>query len=152
MAEYTGLVDGVTAALADTYRGAPVHAPGRVFTDLAVAVADGADAISGISVLGDRQGPVRSGRLDADHLAGAGPGHRGEPPDGPCRPSTGEGSGVGRGHRPGLGCGGCAWTSMPPSRSRTARRRMPRRPGRRRSGSTRCCVSWIVVTWPAVKR
>src|SRR4051794_41450712 len=63
MAEYTGLVDGVTAALADTYRGAWLHAPGRVFTDLAVAVADGADAISGIGVLGDREdlfGPVAS--------------------------------------------------------------------------------------------
>jgi len=79
MAEYTGLVDGVTAALADTYRGPWVHAPGRVFTDLAVAVADGADAINGISVLGDREdlhGPVASmpttwrmlDRIDADHL------------------------------------------------------------------------------------
>ena len=79
MAEYTGLVDGVTAALADTYRGPWLHAPGRVFTDLAVAVADGADAISGISVLGDREdlfGPVASmpttwrvlDRIDADHL------------------------------------------------------------------------------------
>src|SRR4051794_41591867 len=63
MAEYTGLVDGVTAAVADTYGGAWLHAPGRVFTDLAVAVADGADAISGIGVLGDREdlfGPVAS--------------------------------------------------------------------------------------------
>src|SRR4051794_40896207 len=63
MAEYSGLVEGVTEALIGTYRGAPVHAPGRVFTDLAVAVADGADAISGISVVGDRQdlfGPVAS--------------------------------------------------------------------------------------------
>lgn len=79
MAEYTGLVDGVTAALVDTYRGPWLHAPGRVFTDLAVAVADGADAISGISVLGDREdlfGPVASmpttwrvlDRIDADHL------------------------------------------------------------------------------------
>jgi hypothetical protein len=79
MAEYTGLVEGVTAALADTYRGAWLHAPGKVFTDLAVAVADGADAISGISVLGDREdlfGPVASmpttwrvlDRIDADHL------------------------------------------------------------------------------------
>jgi hypothetical protein len=55
MAEYTGLVDRVTDALIDTYKGVPTHAPGRVFTDLAVAVADGADAISGISVLVDRQ-------------------------------------------------------------------------------------------------
>ena len=81
MAEYTGLVDGVTDALLDTYKGVPIHAPGRVFTDLAVAVADGADAISGIAVLGDRQdlfGPVASipttwrvlDRVDAVHLAG----------------------------------------------------------------------------------
>lgn len=63
MAEYTGLVDGVTRALIGTYRGVPTHAPGRVFTDLAVAVADGADAISGIAVLADRPelfGPVAS--------------------------------------------------------------------------------------------
>lgn len=63
VAEYTGLVGAVTAALADTYKGPWVHAPGRVFTDLAVAVADGADAISGIEVLTDREelfGPVAS--------------------------------------------------------------------------------------------
>lgn len=63
VAEYTGLVEAVTAVLADTYRGPWVHAPGRVFTDMAVAVADGADAISGIEVLTDRQelfGPVAS--------------------------------------------------------------------------------------------
>jgi len=81
MAENTGLVEGVTAALVDTYKGVPIHPPGRVFADLAVAVADGADAISGISVLVDRQdlfGPVASmpttwrvlDRIDADHLAG----------------------------------------------------------------------------------
>ena len=79
MAEYTGLVDAVTSALLDTYKGTPVHAPGRVFTDLAVAVADGADAISGIAVLGDRPdlfGPVASmpttwrvlDRIDQEHL------------------------------------------------------------------------------------
>lgn len=79
MAEYTGLVDTVSAALADTYRGPWLHAPGRVFTDLAVAVADGADAISGIAVLGEREdlhGPVASmpttwrvlDRVDAVHL------------------------------------------------------------------------------------
>jgi hypothetical protein len=79
MAEYTGLVDGVSAALIGTYRGVPLHPPGRVFTDLAVAVADGADAISGISVLGDREdlfGPVASmpttwrvlDRIDEHHL------------------------------------------------------------------------------------
>lgn len=63
MAEETGLVEAISDALIATYKGTPVHAPGRVFTDLAVAVADGADAISGIAVLGDRQdlfGPVAS--------------------------------------------------------------------------------------------
>jgi hypothetical protein len=79
MAVDTGLVDGVTAALLDTYRGLPVHAPGRVFADLAVAIADGVDAVSGIAVLTDRTdlfGPVASmpttwrllKRLDDAHL------------------------------------------------------------------------------------
>ncbi len=79
VAEYTGLVDGVTDVLLDTYEGVPGHPPGRVFTDLAVAVADGADAISGIAVLADRQdlfGPVASmpttwrvlDRVDPEHL------------------------------------------------------------------------------------
>ena len=61
MAGYTGLVEGVTDALIGTCKGVPTHAPGRVFTDLAVAAADGADAISGIGVLTDREelfGPV----------------------------------------------------------------------------------------------
>lgn len=55
LAEYTGPVDGISAALIDTYKGLPVHPPGRVFCDLAVAIADGADAVSGIAVLADRQ-------------------------------------------------------------------------------------------------
>ena len=81
MGEYTGLVDGLTEAMLDTYRGLPVHTPGRVFTDLAVAVADGADCVSGIAVLTDRQdlfGPVASmpttwrvlDRIDEEHLEG----------------------------------------------------------------------------------
>jgi hypothetical protein len=81
MAEATGLVGGVSRALIDTYRGVPLHSPGRVFCDLAVAIADGADAVSGIAVLGDRAelfGPVASmpttwrvlDRLDAAHLCG----------------------------------------------------------------------------------
>jgi hypothetical protein len=79
MAEETGLVDAVSKALIDAYGHRPVHAPGRVFTDLAVAIADGADAISGIAVLADRGelfGPVASvptawrvlDRVDAVHL------------------------------------------------------------------------------------
>jgi hypothetical protein len=75
----TGLVAGVSAALADTYAGPWLHAPGRVFADLAVAIADGADCVSHIEVLGDRHeitGPVASmpttwrllDRIDAVHL------------------------------------------------------------------------------------
>lgn len=80
VAELTGLSGGVTAALLDTYKSVPVHAPGRVFTDLACAIADGADCVSGIGVLGDRKdlfGPVASmpttwrllERIDTAHLA-----------------------------------------------------------------------------------
>lgn len=65
VAQYTGLVEAITKALVDTYKGVPVHAPGRVFTDSAVAVADGADAISGVSVVAHRQEIVRAGGLDA---------------------------------------------------------------------------------------
>lgn len=79
LAGYTGLVQGLDGALAETYRGPWLHSPGRVLTDVAVAVADGADAISGVAVLTDRQdvfGPVASmptawrvlDRVDADHL------------------------------------------------------------------------------------
>jgi hypothetical protein len=79
LAEETGLVTAVTGVLLDTYRGVPVHAPGQVFADLAVAIADGADAVTGIEVLRDREGlfgPVASmptawrllDRIDAVHL------------------------------------------------------------------------------------
>lgn len=54
LAGYTGLVGALNEALVDTYKGPWLHAPGRVLTDVAVAVADGADAITGIQVLGDR--------------------------------------------------------------------------------------------------
>jgi Transposase DDE domain group 1 len=79
LAVETGLAGEVTATLIDTYRGPPVHAPGQVFADLAVAIADGADAVSGIEVLRDRQalfGPVAPmptawrllDRIDEPHL------------------------------------------------------------------------------------
>jgi hypothetical protein len=79
LGEDTGLVDAVTDALADTYGGGWVHAPGRVFCDLAAVLADGADCVSGIGVLADRGrlfGPVASTatawrllqRVDARHL------------------------------------------------------------------------------------
>jgi Transposase DDE domain group 1 len=79
LATETGLVDAVTGALLDTYRGVPAHLPGQVFADLAVAIADGADAVTGIGVLRDREalfGPVASmptawrllDRIDEAHL------------------------------------------------------------------------------------
>ena len=78
-ATLTGLVAALIDVLLDTYRGVPIHAPGQVFADLAVAVADGADCVSGIGTLGDRRelfGAVASmpttwrvlDRIDADHL------------------------------------------------------------------------------------
>jgi Transposase DDE domain group 1 len=56
LADRTGLSAQVTAALADTYRGPWVYAPGDVFADLAGAVADGADCIDAVGQLcGDRE-------------------------------------------------------------------------------------------------
>jgi DDE family transposase len=105
LAAETGLAGAVSGALLDTYRGVPLHMPGQVFADLAVAIADGADAVSGIGVLRDREGlfgPVASmptawrllDRIDEAHLprvraaraaarerawqAGAAPGRGGE--------------------------------------------------------------------------
>jgi hypothetical protein len=81
LADRTGLSAQVTAALADTYRGPWVYAPGEVFADLAAAVADGADCIDRVGQLcGDREhvlGPKASTttmwrlvdeRIDAAHL------------------------------------------------------------------------------------
>jgi hypothetical protein len=79
LATETGLAGAVSGALLDTYRGFPLHMPGQVFADLAVAIADGADAVTGIEVLRDREalfGPVASrptawrllDRIDEPHL------------------------------------------------------------------------------------
>ncbi|MGE5289991.1 MAG: IS1380 family transposase [Micromonosporaceae bacterium] len=83
LADRTGLSAQVTAALADTYRGPWVYAPGEVFADLAAAIADGADCIDGVGQLcGDREhvfGAKASTttmwrlvdeRIDAAHLPG----------------------------------------------------------------------------------
>ena len=98
LADLTGLTSQVSAVLADTYKGPWVHDPGRVFTDLAAAVADGADCVSGIGSLVDQQaqhGPVASvttawrlidSRVDAQHLA-----------SGEGGPGGGAGGGVGGG-------------------------------------------------------
>jgi hypothetical protein len=82
LADLSGLSAGVSAVLADTYRGPWLHDPGRVFGDLAAAVADGADCVSGIGALLDQRaqhGLVASvttawrlldERVDAAHLGG----------------------------------------------------------------------------------
>ena len=80
LAGVTGLVECWNEALADTYAGPWLHAPGRVLTDLAVAIADGARAISDLAVLRDQPslfGPVAStatawralDRVSGAHLA-----------------------------------------------------------------------------------
>lgn len=63
LAHDTGLITGITTVLVDTYAGPWQHAPGRVFADLAVAIADGGDCVSHIEVFGDQHGvcgPVAS--------------------------------------------------------------------------------------------
>lgn len=81
LARDTGLVEGVTTVLADTYAGPWQHAPGQVFADMAVAIADGADCVSHVEVFGDRHqvcGPVASmpttwrmlDKIDDEHLPG----------------------------------------------------------------------------------
>lgn len=63
VAALTGLSAGITKTLSNGYTRTPIHPPGRVFTDLATAIADGADAITGVESLTDRKdlhGPVAS--------------------------------------------------------------------------------------------
>jgi hypothetical protein len=77
----TGLSAGWTEALLDTYKALPaVHFPGRVLADLAVAIADGGDALAHLATLRDQDklfGAVASDatafrvvdRVDEAHLA-----------------------------------------------------------------------------------
>ena len=77
----TGLADGWTNALLDTYKAVPaVHEPGRVLADLAVVIADGGDALAHLATLRDQDklfGTVASDatawrcleRVDDAHLA-----------------------------------------------------------------------------------
>jgi len=100
LADESGLTQGWTAALLDTYKGAPVHLPGRVLTDLAVTLADGGDCLADLAALRDQA--VRSGRFAPDRLSGAGPGRDSAAhclARGPCR-------------RPREGLG-CRWRTGP---------------------------------------
>ena len=63
LAGSSGLVEAWDAALIGTYKAVPLHMPGAVLADLAVAIADGADSISDLKVLRDQPGlfgPVAS--------------------------------------------------------------------------------------------
>ena len=76
----TGLAEGWTDALLDTYKAGPaVHEPGRVLADLAVVIADGGDALAHLATLRDQDklfGTVASDatawrcveRVDEQHL------------------------------------------------------------------------------------
>lgn len=81
MAEATGLVDAWDRVLLGTYKAVPIHMPGQVLADLAVAIADGATSISDLAALRDQPslfGTVASAptawrvldRVSAAHLAG----------------------------------------------------------------------------------
>lgn len=63
LADLTGLLTQLTEVLADTYKGQWVYAPGALFADLAVAVANGPDCIDGVGQL----------RGDLEHVFGAKP-------------------------------------------------------------------------------
>ena len=63
LAAYSGLIDGWDRALIGTYKGLPVHFPGSVLADVAVAIIDGADSISDLRSLREQPGlfgPVAS--------------------------------------------------------------------------------------------
>ncbi len=81
LTEFTGLVEGWTEEMLDTYKAVPtVHAPGRVLADLAVAIASGGDALSHLATLRDQDklfGAVVGdptarrviNRVDGEHLS-----------------------------------------------------------------------------------
>lgn len=81
MAEFTGLTEALSDALAPTVHRARRHDPGRVLLDMALTLADGGDCLSDLAVLRDQPalfGPVAStptasrviDSVDADHLSG----------------------------------------------------------------------------------
>ncbi|HUH70518.1 MAG TPA: transposase [Mycobacterium sp.] len=97
VADLTGLSTEVTAALADTYQGPWIHAPGDVFADLAAAVADGADCVDGVGQLWADRSHVRVSRLDDHAVAVCRGAHRRRSPfANPGGASTCPRAGVGR--------------------------------------------------------
>ena len=81
LAAYSGLIDAWDRVLIGTYKGLPVHFPGSVLADVAVAIIDGADSISDLRCLREQPGlfgPVAStptawrvlDRVSESHLPG----------------------------------------------------------------------------------
>ena len=153
LADRTGLSAQVTAALADTYRGPWVYAPGEVFADLAAAVADGADCIDGVGQLcGDREhvfGAKASTttmwrlvdeRIDAAHLPGV------RAARAAARAAAWE-----RRSRPHRWVAAHRHRRHPGHRPFRQQGTGARRPGRRPSVITRCWRFWTARRSPAVK-
>ncbi|MHB1446757.1 MAG: hypothetical protein ACYCTI_03570 [Acidimicrobiales bacterium] len=95
------------AALIGTYKAIPIHSPGSVLVDLAVAIADGADSSSDLKVLPDHPevfGPAAStpplGGAHLPLLTRAGP---------PPEPESGPPA------RDPISIPSCTWTSTPAS-------------------------------------
>jgi hypothetical protein len=113
LATGTGLAGAVTGVLPDTCRGFAMRAPRQAFPGPAVAIAGGADAVTGIEVLRDRRRcsgrwrrcPPRHGGCWTGSMSRtwSGCGQRGGRP-GAGRP----GADAGRGK-----AGGCEWRGEP---------------------------------------
>ena len=73
LATETGLAGAVAGVLLDTYPAFPVHAPRQMFADPAVAIADGADAVTGIEVLRRREALFGAVAPMPPGMAAAGP-------------------------------------------------------------------------------
>ena len=67
------LAGALAGVLLDTYPGFPVYAPRQIFADPAVAIADGADAVTGIEVLRRREALFGAVAPMALGMAAAGP-------------------------------------------------------------------------------
>ena len=73
LATETGLAGAVAGVLLDTYPGLQVHAPRQMFAGPAVAIADGADAVTGIEVLRRREALFGARAPMPPGMAAAGP-------------------------------------------------------------------------------
>ena len=73
LATEAGLAGAVAGVLLDTYPGFPVHAPRQIFADPVVAIADGADAVTGIEVLRRREALFGARAPMPPGMAAAGP-------------------------------------------------------------------------------